>query len=291
MSDDENSLYSCENATFLDYLNEDDSKQIYDNGNRIIYKCLIKYIVEAIDNNEILFNENNRMVDNERLKDFIQFESSKCDPIILALRVDKNSTFDIIDGQHRITFLSKCNEFNIDKNKIMNDYLPIDIRICKNENDFKIYINSTNNRKNFSSDQLRVFKYPILRELLLREFRSIFTSSYIKIDEDLFKNKLFKSTFFEDFNNTPDIIFDKIKRINLFFKNIDDKCKLSSTKDMTKKSYIKERDKAEKINFFIGLDTNLLWFILLDLEESCWNDRWNSIFELKRKIKKLKKVI
>ena len=291
MSDDENSLYSCENATFLDYLNEDDSKQIYDGGNRIIYKCLIKYIVEAIDNNEILFNENNRMVDNERLNKFIDFESSKCDPIILGLRVDKKSTFDIIDGQHRITFLSKCNEFNIDKNKIMNDYLPIDIRICKNENDFKKYIDSTNNRKNFSSDQLRVFKYPILRELLLREFKSIFTSSYIKIDEDLFKSKLFKSTFFEDFNNTPEIIFDKIKRINLFFKNIDDKCKLSSTKDMTKKSYIKERDKAEKINFFIGLDTNLLWFILLDLEESCWNDRWNSIFELKRKIKKLKKVI
>ena len=106
MLDEEISVYSCEDASFLDYLNEDDSKQIYDNGNRIIYKCLIKYLVEAIENNEILFNENNRMVDKERLEKFKDFESSKCDPIILGLRLDKNSTFDIIDGQHRIIFLS-----------------------------------------------------------------------------------------------------------------------------------------------------------------------------------------
>jgi hypothetical protein len=229
------------------------------------------------------------MVDKERLEKFKDFESSKCDPIILGLRLDKNSTFDIIDGQHRITFLSKYIEFNLDKNKIMNDYLPIDIRICNNENDFKKYIDSTNNRKIFSSDQLRVFKYPILRELLLRQYKTIFSSSYIKIDEELFKNRLFKSIFFEDFNNTPDIIFDKIKKINIFFKNIDDKSKLSTTKDMTKKSYIKDRDKAEKSNFFIGLDTKLEWIILIDLEESSWNEKWNTFFESKKKIKRTKK--
>ena len=274
-------------ASFKDYLNEDDTKQVYGDGNRIIYKCLIKYIVEAIKADEIIYSENNRMIDLERLKTFTNFESTKCDPIILGEYKGTDSKYQIIDGQHRLTFLK-----NIDlldpyvKNRILNEYIPLDVRICKDDNDFKSYIDSTNNRKNFSSDQLRANKYPLLRELLNKEFKNaLFTISYIKINEDTFKSELFKTQYFENFNNTVEMLFDKITKINKFFKNLEDKSKLSTDKNMTKKSHVDKRVKAEKENLFLGLDVKLKWISLLDHDESLWHDTWISFFS----IKKLKK--
>ena len=288
IDDDYYSINSEDEALFIDYLDEDETKQIYDNGNRVIYKCLIKYIIEAVKRNEIIFSENNRMVDNERVKSFSDFETNKCDPIILAKRLDKKSTFDIIDGQHRISFFTS-DEFlnNPNKNKIMNDFIPIDIRICNSESDFKKYIDSTNNRKNFTSCQLRTFKYPLLHELLnLKLKNNIFMVPYIKIDEEQFKKILFKTKFFDNFDNTPEKIVDKIIQINLFIKNQEDITKLSPEKNMTKKSYKKERDKAEKLNLFICLDSKLRFLNLLDYPDLEWNNLWNSFF--KKKIKILK---
>lgn len=276
-----------ENSSFKDYLELDETKQIYGNGKRTIYKCLIKYLVEAIKSNEITFSENNRMVDSSRLETFIDFDKVKCDPIILAERLDKNSTFDIIDGQHRLTYLKNLDLLSHEhKNKIMCEYIPVDIRLCNSENDFKEFIDSTNNRKNFSSDQLRVYKYPILRELLQKEFKkNLFIVPYVKIEEDYFKIQLFKTSFFEDFNNTSDLILDKIKKINIFLSNLEDKSKLSTERNMTKKTYLRDRDRAEKINIFLGLDKKLKWMDLLDVNEFEWNDVWNSFFIKKLKLK------
>ena len=283
IDDDYYSINSDDEASFIDYLDEDETKQIYDNGNRVIYKCLIKYIIEAVNRDEITFSENNRMVDNERVKFFNDFQTNKCDPIILAKRLDKNSTFDIIDGQHRISFL-KSDYFsnNDDKNKIINEFIPLDIRTCHNEADFKKFIDSTNNRKNFNSCQLRIFKYPLLNELLQKELKNnIFTVTYIKIDENLFKTILFRTKFFDNFDNTPEIIVNKIKKINEFIKNQTDVSKLSPEKNMTKKSYKKERDRAEKLNLFICLDSKLRFLNLLDYPDTEWNDVWNSFFKKK----------
>ena len=293
-SDNEESLpelcsdEELENSSFKDYLELDETKQIYGEGKRIIYKCLIKYLIEAIKLNEITFSENNRMVDPVRLETFKDFDKNKCDPIILAERPDKNSIFDIIDGQHRLTYLMNFDLLPYeDKNKIMSDYIPVDVRLCESEDKFKEFIDSTNNRKNFSSDQLRVYKYPLLRELLQKEFKkNLFTAPYIKVEEDFFKTKLFKTSFFEDFNNTPDLILNKIKKINIFFSNLDDKSKLSTERNMTKKTYLRDRDRAEKLNIFLGLDKKLKWMDLLDINESDWNDKWNSFFIKKIKIKK-----
>jgi hypothetical protein len=247
-----------------DLLRLDDSKQIYNNNNRIIYRCKVKFLVEALNADEILFSENNRIVDNTRLETFTNFDSNKCDPIILAERIDKDSKYEIIDGQHRMSFLKNIDSISLDKkNAIMDMYIPLDVRICYDENDFKKYIDSTNNRKNFSSDQLRVFKFPILKDLLNKEYKyNLFIAPYVKIIEEEFKIQLFKTKYFEDFNNTPEVIFAKIVKINTFFKNIPEKCKLSLDKDMTKKSYIKERDTSEKLNIFLGLDKKLSWTIL-----------------------------
>lgn len=252
--------------------------------NRIVYKCKISYLVDALNKDEILLSENNRIVDNSRLETFENFDLNKCDPIILAKRVDKDSKYEIIDGQHRMSFFKNLKQSICD---ITDNFIPVDVRICFDEDDFKKYIDSANNRKNFTSDQLRSNKFPILRDLLNKEFKNnLFTSPYIKINEEDLKNQIFKTKFFEDFNNIPEVIFIKIMKINIFFKNIPEKNKLSLDKDMTKKSYIKERDMAEKINMFIGLDKKLTWTLLLDLEESEWSDFWNELYQNRRKIKK-----
>jgi len=283
------SLSNDELGRFKSTLSNDITKQSYDNGKRIIYKCLIKTLIEALDDDEIIFSENNRMVDEDRLKNFRNFESIKCDPIILGERLDKNSKYDIIDGQHRITFLKNLDKLSeSDKNRIMKEYIPLDIRVCYDESDFKSYIDSTNNRKIFSSDQLRSFKYPILRDLLNKEFKTdIFTISYIKINEELFKSAIFKTKYFENFNNTAEIIANKIKAINLFFKQLNDKSKLSPDRDISKKSYIKEYEKAKKMNLFLGMDQKLNWFILLDYEEEDWTNIWSILF-VNRKTKRSK---
>jgi len=289
--DNENLLYLVDNLNnkikFKDYLSKDLTKQVYDNGNRIIYKCMIKHIIEALNDNEIVFSENNRMVDNDRLKTFFNFESIKCDPIILGERIDKNSKYDIIDGQHRMIYLKNLLlSDNYQKNKILNEYIPLDIRVCYDESDFKKYVDSSNNRKNFSSDQLRIFKYPILRDLLNEECSyELFSASYIKINEEEFKNSLFKTKLFEDFNNTPEIIFNKIKKVNLFFKNMEDKSKLCPDRDLTKRSYAKEKNTAEKFNMYIGFDNKLRWITLLDDDESEWSDKWNIFFDNKKRKK------
>lgn len=282
---DSNTFEDAEDAESLKkYLDQDLTKQIYDNGDRIIYKCLIKHIILALDNDKIIFSENNRMVDDNRLKEFINFESSKCDPIILGERIDQNSNFDIIDGQHRLTFLKNIYLLQLSKdsiNKILNSYIPLDIRICKDENDFKKYIDSTNNRKNFSSDQLRIFKYPILRDLLNKEFKmNIFTIPLIKINEEYFKIQLFKIKYFENFSNTSEMICEKIKKINNFFKNMTDLSKLSPDRDISKKSYNKTYEKAKKTNMFLAFnkEDKFYWMILLDYEEQFWNDTWNILF-------------
>ena len=267
-----------EPATLLDYLSEDESKQIYDNGNRIIYRCLIKYLVEAIQSNEISFSEYNRMVDSERVKHFTDFESNKCDPIILGIRLDNNSKFEIIDGQHRMTLFQNISSLPY-KNNILNEYIPLDVRICQSNEDIQKYINSANNRRNFSSEQLRIYKYPLLRDILNTHFKNkLFRLHSPYIIEDFFKKEIFKTKFFEDFNNTADILFQKICNINTFFQNIDDKSKLVPKKDMTKKSNIKLRVKAEQINQFLGLDEKLRWLVLLDNDESEWISVWDSLF-------------
>lgn len=301
---------------FKDILEEEDRIKISDT--RSIYKCKIKYIYEAFNNNEIKLSEDNRMIDNSRI-DVLKcnFDMNKCDSIILAeaefdvsntvnkLNLDesdesddsnRSNSFDsdefeyyseiinkylVIDGQHRLTMITKLNN----NDPIMDQYISLDIRQCKTKEEFKSYIDSTNNRKNFSSDQLRSFKFPRLRELLTDKYPDCFTTC-IRIDESIFKTELFKTNLFEDFNVTPEMIANKLISINDFFKTIEDKSKLSSTRDMTKKSYIRPRTKSEKSNFFLGLDEKCKWMKLLDIEYNEYLNEWNNIYKQNSRSKK-----
>ncbi len=269
-----------EPAKLRDYLDRDESKQVYNRGKRVLYKSLSKYLVEAYENKEIVYSIHNRTVDPRRIEAFYSFETHMCDPIILGFLNDK---YYIIDGQHRLFFLRELkNKNNPILNCILDEFIPVDVRICDSEADIQKFIEATNNRKNFSSKELRIFKYSVIVDILNKEFKcNIFTIPTIKVVEDLFKVALFQTKFFENANNNADTICNKIKRINTFIKDQPDKSKLSPEKNMTKKSYIKDRDKAEKQRFYLGLDIQQRWTMLLDLEESEWANRWNSFFRAK----------
>ena len=200
-------------------------------------------------------------------------ESESSDDIVDELEI--SNKYLIIDGQHRITMITKLDI----KDPIMEKYISLDIRQCKTREEFKNYIDSTNDRKNFSSDQLRSFKFPRLRQLLTDKYHDCFTTPYIKIDESTFKTELFKTNLFEDFNITPEIIVDKLISINDFFRTLEDKSKLSTTYNLTRKSYVKERSKSEKMNFFLGLDEKCKWVKLLDIETNEFLNEWLNIFK------------
>ena len=273
-----------ENITFNDIL--ESGEKINLSEKRIIYKCKIKYIREAYTNNELSLSEHNRMIDNSRMEDLkANFSIDKCDSVILAKCINldveqslyhqgEQSLYQIIDGQHRITMITQL-EYD---NPIMEEYILLDIRQCDNDEEFKEYINSTNNRKNFSSNQLRTFKYPMLKELLLNYFPQAFTAAYIKLDETVFKQELFKTQAFEDFDISPELIVEQLKCINNFFKVIVDKSKLSTTHNLTKKSYVKHRAKSEQLNFFLGLDVKCQWMKLLDFTPFEFLTEWDKKF-------------
>jgi len=304
-----------------DLLEVEDKIKISDT--RSIYKCKIKYIYEAFSNNEIILSEDNRMIDNSRIDSLkYNFNTNKCDSVILAEaefdtinKINKSNESDIldpydsdksnisesdnsdefddyseiinkylvIDGQHRITMITKLNN----NDPIMEQYISLDIRKCKTREEFKNYIDSTNDRKNFSSDQLRSFKFPRLRELLTNKYHDCFTIGYIRIDESTFKTELFKTKLFEDFNITSETILDKLISINDFFKTLEDKSKLSTTKNMTKKSYIKDRSISEKMNFFLGLDSKCNWIKLLDIDSNEFLNEWNKIYNQNSRSRKI----
>lgn len=112
-----------------------------------------------------------------------------------------------------------------------------------------------------------------------KEFKTdIFTISYIKINEEQFKNSIFQTKTFEDFNKTPKQIVDILILINNFLINLNDKSKLSPDRDISKKSYIREYQKAKDMKLFLGLDQKLKWTLLIDHDEDNWNNMWNLLF-------------
>jgi hypothetical protein len=259
------------------YLSNNSNKQIYGNENRIIYQCAISEILTALEIGEIIYN-NDKIIDHEIFKTFYRFDITSFDPIILALRMDKNSIYEVIDGLHRLMYLKSLSA----NNNLLMSLIPVDVRVCYDESDFKKYIDANNNRRLYTSDQLKKYKYPVIIELLNTEYNNeFFTMSYVKINKDLFKEKIFGLSYFNNFNNSAENIFQKIKEINMFLKNISNKARLSIDRDMSKKSYSKEYEKGRKMNFYLGFDQKLNWLKLMEYDEYQWECTWNSFFDKK----------
>jgi hypothetical protein len=100
---------------------------------RYFVKMRVKYLLYGIEKNILLYNNDNRLISEERLKHFRNFDIVKSDPIILGKYYDEECSsyvYDIIDGQHRVQamrrFMNDINEGKLsNKNKHWNVFLEI----------------------------------------------------------------------------------------------------------------------------------------------------------------------
>ncbi len=180
-------------------------------NHRFITKIRCKYILWAIEHHIILYNDDNRLINESRLNKFNNFDIYESDPIILGKYYDYEKelyVYDIIDGQHRLEYLKK-NEL------LYNDIdILVDIRVYKNKEDFYKILDIINNRLNFDHKQLRQFKYNEFKNYIETYYkkkikRSIFGVQRPYVNEEKFKQKLFQTKFFNSIENRDIDIFEK----------------------------------------------------------------------------------
>ncbi len=236
---------------------------------RYLTKIRCKYILWAIEHNIILYNDDNRLINEERLSQFRNFNVNESDPIILGKYYDYDSQlylYDIIDGQHRLEYL-KNNE------SLYNDVeILIDIRVYKSKEDFYKILDIINNRLNFDHKQLRQFKYNEFKSYVETYFKkkikkSIFGQIRPYVIEDKFKQKLFQTKFFNKIENKDIHIFEKLININQFLSKV-----------MVNENKIKSsmKEKFDKIGFYIGIDKEYIGIELLDIPESEYDFYWKN---------------
>ncbi len=239
------------------------------NEYRYITKIRLKYILWAIEHNILLYNEDNRIISEERINRFNNFDINESDALILGKYYDYNSElylYDIIDGQHRLEYLKK-NEIEYNDIEIL-----IDIRVYKSKEDFYKILDIINNRVNFDHKQLRQFKYTEFKSYLEEYYKkkikkSVFGQLRPYIIEDKFKQKLFQTKFFNNIGNKGINIFEKLLSINVFL-----------SKAMVYENKIKSvlKGKFDKLGFYIGIDKEYIGIELFDINVENYEFYYNS---------------
>jgi hypothetical protein len=236
---------------------------------RFLTKIRCKYILWAIEHNIILYNDDNRLINEERLSQFRDFNVNESDPLILGKYYDYESQlylYDIIDGQHRLEYF-KNNEL------LYNDIeILVDIRVYKSKEDFYKILDIINNRLNFDHKQLRQFKYNEFKNYLETYYKkkikkSIFGVQRPYVNEEKFKQKLFQTKFFNNIENRDIIIFEKFININQFLSKI-----------IVNENKIKSelKNKFDKIECYISIDKEYIGIELFDVDKDDYLTYWNS---------------
>jgi len=225
--------------------------------NRDLYQIPISVFIQYRD--RIDFSDNNRMINNERIKNgFKNFDVGKCDPIILAISdnekdFEKNK-FYIIDGQHRCHLIfTNPGLFNGDENII------VDIRHVNNVEEFKEQLNIVNNRLNFTDSQLNKFKLQAIKDDLEEKLGSdIFGKNRPKINWNKLSSKLVNLPIYNEFSYDAKFISNKLMELNrklattIFDEETMKKLKLSQNILVN----------CSKKNLFLGIDKE---YRILDL--------------------------
>ncbi len=239
------------------------------NNHRFITKMRLKYILWAIEHNIILYNDDNRLINEERINNFNDFNVFESDPIILGKYYDYHQelyVYDIIDGQHRLEYLKK-NELKYNDIDIL-----LDIRVYKSKDDFYKILDIINNRLNFDHKQLRQFKYNEFKNYIETYYKkkikkSIFGIQRPYVNEEKFKQKLFQTKFFNNIENKDIDIFEKFININQFLSKI-----------IVNENKIKNdlKNKFDKLECYISIDKDYIGIELFDIHQEKYVEYWNS---------------
>lgn len=234
---------------------------------RFLVKILVKYLLDVIAKEGITYNIENRLISEERLKHFKNFDVSHSDPIILGRQIT-TSTYDIIDGQHRIEFLKR----NFDK--YANEMILIDIRLYEEEKEYYRILDVINDRFNFDHSQLRRFKYMECKDLLIAYVRKrkcvAFGERRPYLQEEKFQQALFKTAIFNKVETKGTDVFAKMLEVNHFLSTaivgIDEKT-ISAKMKMS----------FDKMGLYLALDKSYASIQLLDVSKEKFAETWKSL--------------
>ncbi len=250
---------------FEQYMDHVEKFQIHEC--RYFAKVRVKYILYGIHTHAILYNDDNRLINEERLNHFSKFDITQSDPIILGKYYDEESeqyVYDIIDGQHRLEVLKSRED------EYCNEEVILDIRIYKSRDDYYHILDIVNNRMNFDHTQLRKFKYLEAKSLLDGYFmrkckKSIWGQRRPYVMEDRLSQKLFQTKYFNKIEHKGSDIFRKMMSINHFL-----------SKQIVYEEKIKNKESYDKLGFYIGVDKEYIGVEMMDVEEADFETFWKS---------------
>ncbi len=182
--------------------------------------------------------------DYEKSNEFIFYE-----PVHLAIKT--NSTFYVIDGQHRLLACAKLYK----KNKYPIQQIPCVLWFPKSEEEFIEIFDKINSRTPL--DKTKLFNYKI-NEIIgwidktWGKKECLWGKTRPKMNKDLFVEKMRESDSVHKLD-TNDII-NEIKKINSKIRGLtrNKRCEKKSISDSI-------HNHAESIDFFLGYDKELDW--------------------------------
>lgn len=178
------------------------------------------------------------------------------DPVHIAHVIDKDRYY-VIDGQHRVSAYKK---FHNDERPF---YFPIYVHSVENEEEMLQLFKIVNKRLNIDINSLENAKLIDLEKNIKAEYGNVIRKNERNssreyrpvnrpyLDSHEFYAEIRKNYFFQ--HNDAKTIFDKLKEINNSIR------KLPRVKRGGKSCSKNSHDKAEKLNFFLGLDKDMKW--------------------------------
>ena len=243
------------------------SNKIEIGPNRFYVKIHVKYLLHGIDTSIIKYNMENRLVSEERLKHFRDFDIYQSDPIILGKNLS-GSTYDIIDGQHRVEILRG------DIDKYANEMIMMDIRLYHDEKAYYKILDIVNDRFNFDHSMLKRFKCAEIKDLLVEYCRKrkcvTFGERRPYLNQERFQQELVKTALFNKVETKGADVFAKLLEVNQFLSTamvgISEKA-LSAT---MKASF-------DKTGLYLALDKSYASIQLLDVPKEKFAEAWKSL--------------
>ena len=243
------------------------SNKIEVGPNRFYVKIHVKYLLHGIDTSIIKYNMENRLVSEERLKHFRDFDIYQSDPIILGKNLS-GSTYDIIDGQHRVEILRG------DIDKYANEMIMMDIRLYHDEKAYYKILDIVNDRFNFDHSMLKRFKCAEIKDLLVEYCRKrkcvTFGERRPYLNQERFQQELVKTALFNKVETKGADVFAKLLEVNQFLSTamvgISEKA-LSAT---MKASF-------DKTGLYLALDKSYASIQLLDVPKEKFAEAWKSL--------------
>ena len=244
----EDTEVGTEELNLLDLI-ENDKKIEYNDGRREIYFVTLSKLFKLLDNEGINFSKFNRVIDMKRVDtSFTNFSTEQSDPIILA-NIKGQNCFDILDGQHRLTYLDK------NRGKFMGDEkIILDIRYLDTEEQYKKLLDIINNRMNFSQLQLNKYLLFGIKEGLIKRLRNeenggkIYGNNRPRINWENMATALVNTKTYRNSESKVEDIINKLVMLN---------GRISRDKSIYEK-YLKTTSKtlqrAFDLHIFLGID-------------------------------------